>query len=904
MLLALAVAANSYAEYSIKYSYNETGQLASIDGARQEIDDTTYYNYNTNGQLQSISNALSHTTTYSNYDSLSNPKTITDENGLVSSLTYNTNGWITSITTNGAKTAITYNNIGQVTKITLADNSWLSYTWDKANRLTSVANNLGESINYSLDNMGNRIAETTKKGTTITRQLNRQFDELGRVTKIIGSANQTYQYSYGTHNKPISETDPKGKVITYQYDDLNQLVQDRYIKFYSYHDRDIWGNETRLKDFASTSYWFTYDDTDRIIREESETRGLTDYKYDHADNLVRQINGNGQTTHYNYDALNRLMSEVNDLNPELNVNYQYDQPRTGFYNIGKLTSIKDQSGTTQYNYNNQGLVAEQTIQYQLDGQPLATNTTYSYSYDKVGRITNINLAGNILKYTRNTGGQITAITLTQGTTNTIIANNINYLPFGEAITSLTWNNKLTLTRNYDLDGQLTQQKIGNVTTNYQYDPNGNITQLADSQFGITNYQYDVFNRLLKEQGTTNFTYAYDDAGNRTLKQQDQQLLQNLYFIYGNRLYDSRGIYYQADKMNNITAYKDYNLRYQYDESNRFAKVIKTVAGQETTLARYIHNAYGERTIKVKADGSISTFIYNDYGQLLNETQYDVNKQITHTIYWIWLDSMPIAQITIPYSNGQAQSNNQTIAYIHSDHLNTPRWATNQNQQILWTWNSDAYGNTLANEDPQNTGIKTTIPLRFAGQYFDEETGLHYNYFRTYNPDLGRYTQSDPIGIDGGWNTFTYVEGNPLSGIDFLGLNSLSRCYAQPELCKDALSAGAIQTMAKKGAKKAAQSGASGVFSSGGGDKGPSKDECDTALKIFEQYNRLYQKVNNKSLDHPTLNKLNNLRDTGKLKFYDLPGSLRGKMPGRFEGWDYKDVLDICGKKRKNINMKK
>jgi len=110
-----------------------------------------------------------------------------------------------------------------------------------------------------------------------------------------------------------------------------------------------------------------------------------------------------------------------------------------------------------------------------------------------------------------------------------------------------------------------------------------------------------------------------------------------------------------------------------------------------------------------------------------------------------------------------------VYYIDSDQLNTPRLITDGNNQVVWKWgNDDPFGANLPEEDPSGLGIFTYNP-RFAGQYFDKETGLHYNYFRDYDPGTGRYIQSDPIGLAAGPNTYAYVLGNPLRWIDPLGL---------------------------------------------------------------------------------------------------------------------------------------
>jgi RHS repeat-associated protein len=144
-----------------------------------------------------------------------------------------------------------------------------------------------------------------------------------------------------------------------------------------------------------------------------------------------------------------------------------------------------------------------------------------------------------------------------------------------------------------------------------------------------------------------------------------------------------------------------------------------------------------------------------------------------------------------------------LFYVHTDHLNTPRRISRPSDNVvLWRWDSDPFGTTAANEDADADSNLFAYNLRPAGQYLDAETGLHYNYFRDYDPATGRYPQSDPIGLDGGLNTYSYVKSNPLSLADPSGLDSRAepRCigcwpFAPPterppggwieeEFCKD------------------------------------------------------------------------------------------------------------------------
>jgi RHS repeat-associated protein len=124
-----------------------------------------------------------------------------------------------------------------------------------------------------------------------------------------------------------------------------------------------------------------------------------------------------------------------------------------------------------------------------------------------------------------------------------------------------------------------------------------------------------------------------------------------------------------------------------------------------------------------------------------------------------------------------------VFYVHTDHLNTPRRISRPSDNVIvWRWDSDPFGTSAATEDPDGDSNLFAYHLRFPGQYFDAESGVHYNYYRDgYDPAVGRYTQSDPIGLRGGLNTYAYGLGDPISEIDPLGLASRERTAPSPSL---------------------------------------------------------------------------------------------------------------------------
>jgi RHS repeat-associated protein len=103
--------------------------------------------------------------------------------------------------------------------------------------------------------------------------------------------------------------------------------------------------------------------------------------------------------------------------------------------------------------------------------------------------------------------------------------------------------------------------------------------------------------------------------------------------------------------------------------------------------------------------------------------------------------------------------------------------------VVWRWElpGEAFGNDRPNEDPDGDGIAFVFDLRYPGQQYDSATGFNYNYFRDYDPGVGRYVQSDPIGLAGGISTYGYVSGNPMTGIDPMGLAQPAVRQPQPQI---------------------------------------------------------------------------------------------------------------------------
>jgi len=296
---------------------------------------------------------------------------------------------------------------------------------------------------------------------------------------------------------------------------------------------------------------------------------------------------------------------------------------------------------------------------------------------------------------------------------------------------------------------------------YSYDANGNVSSIVSSS-GERIYGYDNLNRVTQDTNGATQTIAYDRNGNRTSDTIDPVTNTYNYVLNSNKLDTDPAGTVGHDAAGNRTSDQGGNRTFEYNNAGRLWKVYE--GGQ--LKATYTYNAMGQRTRKVTAQGT-TVYHYDLSGNLIEETTDTGTAQRDY----VYMGSTPVAQIDI-------NAGVDTLTYLHTDHLGTPRRATSETGAVVWSWDSDAFGKTVPNQDPDNDGVSTIINLRFAGQYYDAETGLHYNYYRYYDPSIGRYVSSDLIGLLGGLNTFAYVNGNPLIYIDPDGNQSTKKKAAE------------------------------------------------------------------------------------------------------------------------------
>jgi RHS repeat-associated protein len=207
-------------------------------------------------------------------------------------------------------------------------------------------------------------------------------------------------------------------------------------------------------------------------------------------------------------------------------------------------------------------------------------------------------------------------------------------------------------------------------------------------------------------------------------------------------------------MGNTTAYAGVTLTY----NNRGRLSTTGYAGNS---ASHTYDVDGLRIQRVSTLGGTTVFVHDEAGRLIGE--YDGSGALIQET--VWLQDIPVATLRPRVGGGI------DVFYVHADHLNSPRVVTRSSDNAQrWRWQSEPFGSTAPNEDPSGAGT-FAYNLRFPGQVYDGAAGHYQNWHREYDAATGRYVESDPIGIDGGTNTYGFVLQSPTMLVDTDGLQA-------------------------------------------------------------------------------------------------------------------------------------
>ncbi|ODS23863.1 hypothetical protein AB835_06435, partial [Candidatus Endobugula sertula] len=728
-------------------SYNSRSQMTQVDGSRTDVNDISTFAYydcadtgNPNcGQLQTLTNALGHKVRFTQYTASGLVSQMIDDNGLVTDTQYDGLQRVIQIEqydqaapTHKRTTRIHYRGAKKhIASASYANGLVVNYVYDDKQRVTEVKDNLGNRMTYRYDEDDQPIVEQTfgttnnQRGGTeqLQNTVEHTYNQLDVITQInhAGSMTQFNPDGYGNIDSSI---DPNANPQTeYTYDPLYRMtrLQDAIGNTFQYEynvkDQLI---KVRTDNNAVTTY--QYNDFGDRLQEDSPDRGMIHYQYDNASNVTQLTDGRGVTSHYVYDALNRVTAIIYSDTTE-NITYVYDNCING---IGRVCQVTDPSGTTRFEYNVYGNIIQQTK------VELGQSDVTSYRYDDVDQISSMTYPNGIqLTYQRDERSRITDITLNHSSLShpQTILSGITYRA-DHQMSQCTLGNGVTETRQYDLQGRLTRQQLSDnlLTRDYSYDANGNILHIDSNTFDPA-YTYDALNRLLSEDtpsmdggsaGNARSRYQYDENSNRLTQLFNGEALAYEYQLNSNRLTTVGDSTITLDDSGNTVT--DGNRAFQYNNRNQ----LKTFSNNDTQVASYEYDYRNLRTQKSLNGSDSNIYRYDLNGRRIQHNKNNQNH--TSTIYLGW---QPVAHIQHK-TNGDIDS----ITYLTGDQLGSPRLGTDQNKTVVWNWEADAFGSTEPNQDPDGDTFLINIENRFAGQYHDRESGLHYNWHRYYDPATG------------------------------------------------------------------------------------------------------------------------------------------------------------------------
>ncbi|WP_166897107.1 RHS repeat-associated core domain-containing protein [Massilia sp. CCM 8734] len=834
-----------------RFIHNRIGILVGVKDPRHHW---SYMQVNPHGQPVKLTNALSRSVSL-DYDNAGNRVLGIDSNAHSIRWAYDKMNRLLRTTAElEAMTTTDYDSAGLATSSSDADGRSVKFEYDGFQRITKLVDGMGNATRFDY-----QIGDGTAAGqlgslgwptevvfpTFVQRN---RYDERERITSVVQADQKTVKQSslskYDQRGLRVSETDAYDKTSRAEYDAFgNQLiVTDRNGKKNQF-AYDVRGNLLQVTDANLHIRKFEYDRNDRLVKETLPLGQSARIKYDLAGNIDEYVDFNGNKMVHTYNPLNQII-EVVDFDPA------GTQQRNATYKWGKNGEILEWTGkhgaleaSGSMIYDNLDRKLSETVTY-----PGGFSMGYSYTYSPAGKKTSLKWPdGTMIRYGYSKHGYLDSVELPGE--GRISVNEFKWtapaavtLPGGSAQgygmngllkpTTLTVKGPdqqplLALDAAYGAmqePKQLSRTNAGagmTTMTSYAYDDELRLKQASTSGAGASAHTetytldpvanriahsqvagawtYDANNRLI-QQGTAPgaITYKYDPAGNMTLRTGPGNSVTEYAYSLQNRLISVK------DGTQGLIA------RYGYDPLGRriWKEQYRDQAGAPMAQALrtyFLHADEGliaeaTQPIRLNADQSVGVD-----GPAVITTEYGPRPDSRFT--------SGVLFIKTKNSNGE-----DTVGYYHHDYRMAPVQATDRSGKIVWAADYDAFGRASITT-PVATAANPTITshLRLPGQREDVETALYHNNFRDYDPRIGRYIQSDPIGIAGGINTYAYVLGSPTTLIDPSGLICVS------DAVKDGIGGAAgAATAAAINTRNPYAAGAFGALGFGAGYFGGSK----------------------------------------------------------------------------------
>ncbi|MEB6671781.1 RHS repeat-associated core domain-containing protein [Acinetobacter pittii] len=770
------------------------GLISSVDGPRTGTLDKITYVYDTFGNLASqsqIVNAVARITQYMTYNNFAQPERTVYPTGLVEQYVYNADGTLksqtvgvggTTGTITGQTTSYTYNTLKQKISETNPDAEVTQFAYDTIGRLVQTTLPNGNRIQKAYFPNGVVSSEKSLSSAGVVTAQNYQYlDANGRVSKTQQGSDSTRRTStilYDVNGNVGQTTSAEGITERWTYDAFNRLVShmDGILNIDNKKAYDLQDNVILSKDALNAgSDPFSYRNGNVLTQEVNTDYGTKTYSYNEADQLTQRLHGPRKCNYNTLDELGRYKAFVCAANSgttaseyQVNDNYSYDQSRYG--RLDKVTTgVTGYDVDTLYTYDAYDRVTQKGTTNQLFNRYAGTTgktLNVNYGYSTGGKLTSMTLpSGRSVTYSYSTTGMLTGINLN----GSALVRSLSY-DGANRVTGWQWgaSGNAGYTQSYNNDGSIAaltnkdNASAVNYSLTYAYDKDGRITSIIRNNGTTDTYRYDAADRLVSEDRKTGTTsnysigYTYDTNGNRVRYFATGQHMQSASIINstytGNKLVGlTKDSVTQSltNTANSELSYGTYLPTYDYSGRRKVDR-----ASTDYYFMNYNHK--NERSFRDKVvNGAVATmtqYIYDEESHLIGE--YDKTGAL---VEYVWMGDKPVAAI---YGSGAATK----VYYIVTDHLNTPRRLVDGvTHAVVWSWDSTAFG-------VGNPTGSITFNLRFPGQYYDVGTNQFYNHNRFYNPELGRYMEPDPIGLEGGLNPYAYAANNPVMNVDPSGLN--------------------------------------------------------------------------------------------------------------------------------------